>query len=335
MKLLQKTWVAVILTLCMIVAAIGIGQWRAGTTPQTSVDTGTVTLDTTLNTSEYEQKWIADQAGVLSAQEKKQIAIYQANWVKQFDILIAVNTVSSLSQTIEDYAYETGERIGIAIQDGILVVDASTGNCFLAVGQEFPLTDSQITSYLDNHLYEDAMSQQYGEGILNLFSALHDYYVDRYGVNLQQTPYGIVPPSRMVVRVIFLLIIGLVIASVLDGVRYQRYHQKYYGNPNPPFVFRPILFWHGPGFGWYRRRWNGVPPGSFSGGFRSHHRHNHSSGGFGNHPRGGGFSGGGFGSNPRGGGFSRSSRGGGFGGHSRGGGFSGGSRGGSSRGGGF
>lgn len=331
MKLLQKTWVAVVLTICMIVVAIGIGQWRADTTPEASTEAGTATLNTTLNTSEYEQKWIADQAGVLSAQEIKQIAIYQANWVKQFDILIAVNTVPSLSQTIEDYAYETGERIGLAMQDGILVVDASTGNCFLAVGQEFPLTDSQITSYLDHYLYEDAMSQQYGEGILNLFSALHDYYVDRYGVNLKQTS------SSKAIDLIVLLIMGLIFASALDRYLFRRYHETYYGNPNPPFVFRPILFWHGPGFGWYRRRWNRVPPGSFSGGFGSHHHH--SGGSFGSHPRGGGFSGGfrggGFGSNPRGGGFSSSSRGGGFGGRSRGGGFSRRSGGGRSRGGGF
>lgn len=49
-------------------------------------------------------------------------------------------------------------------------------------------------------------------------------------------------------------------ATLIDSARYTAYRQRYYGVVNPPYVFRPILFWHGPSYGWYRRRWRQPPP---------------------------------------------------------------------------
>lgn len=59
---------------------------------------------------------------------------------------------------------------------------------------------------------------------------------------------------------VILLAIVLVAATLIDSARYTAYRQRYYGVVNPPYVFRPILFWHGPSYGWYRRRWRQPPP---------------------------------------------------------------------------
>lgn len=319
MKFFQKTWVAVLITVIMIAAAVGIGQYRGSVSTPAASDGR---LDTTLNTQVYLNDWISDQAGVLSQDTKEQIALYNANWVQRYDSLIAVATLPSIDGSISDYAYDLGTQIQLASADGILVVDVADKDCYLAVGPDYPLSDSQITEYLDQYLYADAMAGDYSQGIVSLFHALNQYYLDSFGVGNLSQSVSTFSQSALLVNVVMLVVIAVAVASVMDSVRYNRYRQRYYGVANPPFVFRPILFWHGPGWGWYRRRWHRPPPPPPP-------RGPHGPGGFG----GFGGSGGSFGSSPRGGGFSR---GGGFGG-SRGGGF-GGSRGsgfGGFRGGGF
>ena len=346
MKILQKTGVAVVLTAVMIAAAVGIGRWRgaqAEAVPPPSSD-----LDVTLDTGAY-ANWISDGADVLTPAQEEQIALYNANWVERYDSLIAVATVPSLSENIADYAYDLGTEIQLASADGILVVNAGNGDCYLAVGPDYPMTDQQVSSCLDRYLYEDAMAGNFGTGVLKLLDGINQFYVDNYGLGyLENTSqsYGGRTMGETVGAVVLLLVIFLVIASILDSMRYTAYRQRYYGVVNPPYMFRPILFWHGPGWGWYRRRWRRPPPppppprgprgpggpgGGFSGfnGFRGPGGSGSRGGGFSGGARGGGFSrgggfggfggsrGGGFGGGPRGGGFSR---GGGFGG-GRGGGF--------------
>lgn len=342
MKLFQKTWVAVALTVIMIAAAIGIGQWRAQSADPVEETAQSTGLDASLSTSAY-AKWIDDQAGVLTDQQEEQIALFNANWVKRYDSLIAVATRTSISGSIGDYAYDLGTQIELAATDGILVINAGTGDCYLAVGPDYPMTDSQVSSYMDQYLYEDAMAGKFGDGVVKLFSGINEYYVDQYGLGYLASGSSAQNGSRTIVAVVLLVIILVAIASILDSLRYISYRQRYYGVANPPYVFRPILFWHGPGWGWYRRRWRQPPPPpprgprgpggpGGPGGFTGFHGPSGGSshgGGFGSGPRGGGFGG-------RGGGFS-GGRGGGFGG-SRGGGFSGGRGGGfggGGRGGGF
>ena len=337
MKLFQKTGVAVLLTLVMIAAAVGIGRFRGEASA--SMPPASAELDTSLSADTY-LNWISDGADVLTDQQENQIALYDANWVERYDSLIAVATVSSLSEDIGDYAYNLGAEIELAAADGILVVNAENGDCYLAVGPDYPMTDSQVSSYLDRYLYEDAMAGNFGPGILSLFAGINQFYLDNYGLGYLETGgeaayYAGRSASELVVSVVMLLVMLLIIASVVDSLRYTSYRQRYYGVPNPPYVFRPILFWHGPGWGWYRRRWRQPPPppprgprgpGSRPGGFGGFQGPGGSSSG-----RGGSFS-----SGARGGGFSRGGGFGGFGGGSRGGGFSGGARGGGfSRGGGF
>ena len=340
MKFFQKTWVAVVLTLAMIAGAVGIGLSREDAQPNSPADTG---LDTTLSTEKYET-WIWDEAQVLSSSQEKDICLYNANWDRRYGSIIAMAAVKDVEGDIGQYASELGTEIELGAADAILVLDTSAQDAYLAVGPDYPLSDSQVTAYLNSSLYGSVQSGEYGAGVLSLFADLNQYYVDHYGTGSSSPGYAQGPGTAgAVTLVIILIVIFFVAATLMDSMRYTAYRQRYYGVVNPPVVFRPILFWHGPGWGWYRRRWHRPPPppppgprgpggfGGFGGGFGGSR-----GGGFGG-SRGGGFGssrGGGFGGS-RGGGFG-GSRGGGFGG-SRGGGF-GGSRGGGfggSRGGGF
>ena len=259
MKLFQKTSVAVALTVVMIAAAIGIGQVRGSSAPAVPQAAG---LDKSLSTSSY-ATWISDEAEVLSDQEEQQICLYNANWVARYDSLIAVATVREVSGDIADYAYALGEQIQLGAADGILVVDTGTNNCYLAVGPDYPMTDEQVTSHLDRYLYENAMAGQFGTGVLSLFDGINQFYVENYGLGYLETSqnaYGGRSTGEAVMSLVVLLVILVVIASVVDHLRYTSYRQRYYGVPNPPYLFRPILFWHGPAYGWYRRRWRRPPP---------------------------------------------------------------------------
>ncbi len=357
MKFLQKTWVAWLLTAVMIAAAVGIGQSKGGRREPEPLPSGSAALDESLSTEDYAD-YVLDEAGVLTSKQERQISLYNANWARRYDSIIAVAVKESIPGSIDDFAYTLGAEISLSGSDAILVIDASTRDAYLAASPDYPLTDSQISTYTNSALKPYIEDRKYGDGILSLFLELNQFYVDSYGLgyldNGGSPVQGYGDEGRTLVGVVMLLFILIAIVTVvnaIDRMRYDTYRRRYYGVVNPPVMFRPIFFWHGPGTGWYRRNWRQPPPppprpprgpggpgpggpgpGGFGGGFS----------GF-SGPRGGGFSGGG---SSRGGGFS-GGRGGGFGGGgfsgrgpSRGGGFSGGrgggfSGGGGSRGGGF
>lgn len=353
MKFLQKTWVAWLLTTVMIAAAIGIGQKPQSVSqpipePMSPISTD---LDTSLSTREFAD-YIWDEAEVLSSAQEEEISLYNANWAERYDSIIAVAVVRDTDgMPIDDYAYDLGDEIRLASSDGILVIDVSTGDAYLAVGPDYPMTDREITNYMDSYLYQPVQRGDYAEGILRLFPAINQYYVDNYGLGYLDNAGGV--PAQEggyynsgdddlvvgIILLIFLIAAIVIVVNAIDQARYNTYRQRYYGVPNPPVMFHPIFFWHAPGSAWYRRNWHQPPPPPPRGpgpGGRPGGGNNFT--GF-SGPR-GGSSGGGFSSGPRGGGFSSGSRGGGFSGGPRGGGFSGGSRGGGfsgggSRGGGF
>ena len=319
MKFFQKTWVAVTITALMIAAAIGIGLSK----PEKPVVKPTTDLDTEVNIGGYD-RWIWDEADVLSDATREQISLFNANWVRRYDSLIAVAMVDSVSGAIDDYAYELGAEIELGAADAILVVNVGDKDAYLAVGPNYPLADNEISDYLNEYLYDPVMSGKYDKGVLELFNALNGYYLDNYGLGYLEEDVS--DDDGDWFSTLFFILFLIAVASAIDKARYRAYRARYYGVVNPPFVFRPILFWHGPGYGWYRRNWRRPPPtgnrpgGGFNGfnGPRGGGSSGFRGGGFSSGPRGGGF-GGGF-SGGRGGGFS-GGRGGGFGGGGRGGGF--------------
>ena len=374
MKFLQKTWVAVVITAAMIVAAVAIGLSKPApaATPEPSspgTNVSAVTgLDTSLSTGQY-QRYLNDQPGVLTEEQRQQISLYNANWDLRYNSILVVDIQSAApsSNSLADYAYDQANSMELGQYDAYLVIVPSIQDAYFAAGVDYPLSDSQITDFMDRYLYQDLVDGKTGQGVLALCGGLNDYYVSNFGTGSADSGYAYddygADDGSALVGLLVMLVILLVILSVIDRLRYSSSRQRYYGVADPPFVFRPLLFWHGPSYGWYRRRWRQPPPppprgpggprrpggpGSFGGGPRpgSGPRPGGSSrpGSFGGGPRPGSFGGsaprgGGFGSSSRGGGFGGASRGGGFGGASRGGGFGGGSRGGGfsggSRGGGF
>lgn len=332
----KKLVLAWIVTIAMIVAAVFIGLRKGSDTPvpPKPKDVG---LDTSLSINQF-KSYIMDNAGALSSSQEDSIALYSANWNQRYGSIIAVAVEKSVSGPLDDHAYALSNVFQLGQADGVLVVDATAHNAYMAVGSDYPLTDQQIASYLDNSLYPYVQKDKAGDGILTLFADLNAYYTENYGLGYLDNA-GILSGEgsgvALVVGLVLLLLVIVLVCSAIDSARYRTYHAQYYNVAQPPVVFRPILFWHGPSYGWYRRRWRRPPPpprpprpprppqsrpprsGGFSG-FSGPRSSGGSRGGgsFGGFSRGGGFSGGGSrggGGFSRGGGFSGGSRGGGFG----------------------
>lgn len=341
MKFFKKQGVAWGITIVMILAAVVIGITKGNNAPP--IDP--TKLDTSLSIGAYEG-WVGDFAGVLTDRQFEQICLYNANWDYRYSSIIVVEILEDVpNQGLEDYTFDRAYEFELGAADGYLTIVSDTADAYLAVGGDHPLSSGQINAYLSQYLYDDVQDGKIGEGILTLFAALNEYYVDNYGLGNADTGTDLSGLKTLII----LAIMALIILTLIDQSRYNTYRTRYYGVVNPPVVFRPILFWHAPGSRWYRRHWRRPPPppppGGHGGGPRPGGFGGSSHGNFSSGSRGGGFSGSSFGGS-RGGGFSGGSRGGSFGGSrgggfsggSRGGGFSGGSRGGSfggSRGGGF
>ena len=358
MKLFQKAWFAWLLTAVMIAAAVAIGLAKPpADTPPAASPSGGAALDESLSVSDY-LDYTLDETGELSSKQERQISLYNANWARRYDSIIAVAVKESVPGSIDDYAYDLGMDIGLSASDAILVIDASAKDAYLAASPDYPLTDGQISTYVNSALKPYVERGKYGDGILNLFLELNQFYVNSYGLGYLENGGAYASggdTAAGVVMLVLILIAIVVVVNAIDQSRYNTYRQRYYGVVNPPVMFRPIFFWHGPGSYWYRRHWHRPPPppprpprgpgggfggssgfggGSSSGFGGAGNRGSRGGGTFGGRPSGGGRSGGFGGSfggssfgGSRGGGSFGGSRGGGFGG-GRSGGFGGGSRGG-------
>lgn len=335
MNTIKKTWVAVLVAALCIAAAVGIGQFRRPSYEMNQGLSSSQALDTSLSTSSV-AKFLDDQAGLLSDTAEKSVLLYNANWDHRYNSVVALVTVESASGDLETAALNAALDLGLGEGDAILLIDGTSNGYYLYPGNEF---STILTSSVQRDLDDRVLSgNSWEDGILSFYEGMNQVYLNAFSTGNDMLPSGGYPVrvgSSMVTMVVMVVVLVLVSCSVADQYRFNDYRRRYYGMPNPPVAFRPIFFWHGPRYGWYRRRWAPPPPHS--------HYDRHGPGGFGGDPSGfggvgnrGPRGGGTFGGRPSGGsrgGFGGSRSSGGFGG-SRGGGSRGGSFGGS-RGGGF
>lgn len=335
-------WLVLIIA---IAAAVILGQLRKPSVGA-PVPEQAAHLDTTLDTS-YVEQFLYDKADVLDSDTEDLLALYNANWDYRYNSVVGFFSVEELpagAADAEEYAYALSEDYGLGNGDALLLVVEDTDEFRFVWGDDF---DGVMNGKAIDALGEAMSSKDWDHDVSSFYSTLDTIYRDNFGlgnagVEEPNDSYGAYYSLSWVLYLVLFLVILYAILSAIDRSRYNAYRARYYGVANPPVVFRPIFFWHGPRYGWYTRHWHRPPPpprgprpptgggprpgggsrpsGGFSSGF----------GGAGARPtRGSGFSGGGSFGGSRGGGFSRGgggsfggSRGGGFGG-SRGGGFGG------------
>ncbi|MEG1720552.1 MAG: hypothetical protein RR281_02485 [Pseudoflavonifractor sp.] len=317
MKFFKKQSVAILLTLAVIVGAVGFGLWKK---PEQQVNAGTPSteaLDTGLSTDKYE-KFIADEAGVLQSGDRKAMLLYDANWDYRYNSVIAFVSTPEKVENMEEFAYSAATDMGLGEGDAILALSAANGAYYVAPGNDFSsILTSSVVKTLDGGLSASYNSGDFKNGTLDFYKNMAGVYTDNFGLGNAAEAQGD-DGASLVMFVVVMLVLFFVVATAIDQSRYRSYQTRYYGM-TPPMMFRPILFWHGPGYGWYRHH-GGYNPHNHN----DHHNGGGNSGGFGgmgnSGPRGGGT----FGGRPSGGGRGGFGGGGSFGGGS----FGGGGRGG-------
>ena len=285
-----------------------------------------------------EGAYALDKSGVLSAETKNHIALYNQYLEESCGAQICVVTIPTMDYVgyddIENYAYDLFNAWGIGDKDEdngvllLLVTDDELCWCLQGEGIEDTLSSSAISDILSENMQDDFYAGEFDSGTQKTFDALYRricaiYSVDPDGVDdfTYDPGYnnGTVFPNEPVPakskKLSFLEIIGIIIAVLVALRLIGKVFSAIGSNSGngcggcgclPAFLL-------GTRVGSTNRR--GPRPGGFHGGPRP--------GGFHGGPRpGGGFTGGGGRSRGGGGGF----RGGGFGGGFKGGG--GGSRGG-------
>ena len=325
-------------------------------------------LKTDLPTGDY-RSWILDGAKVLEVETEDTICLYNANWDHRYNSLVAVVTTKTLPEgaTLENYAYDLGVDAGLNESDALVLLIVEDGLFYVAAGNEFSsIISNSAESNLSTILNNANKSGNYDTYITQFFKAMNEIYVESFGLgndNLSDKGHeGSFGNAFAVVCGLIILVVLVAVISAIDRARFDAYRSEFYGVANPPYVFRPICFWHSPRRKWYHRHWNTPPPRRHAPRHAAPDRHppHHNTppthldrnnfGGMGAKPRsntprsGGTFGGqrssssGGFGGSRSGFGGSSSSsfsRGGGFSSSSRGSSSKGGSRSGGSRGGGF
>ena len=261
MKFFQKTWVAWLLTAVMIVAAIGIGLTKTAQRAPEPAPSASTGLDTGLSTQKV-QKFLWDGADLLSAAAEGQLNLYNANWDYRYNSVVALVTTPDPVSDLDFFAQNQGLDMGLGEGDAILAISSHDWSYTLFYGSDFStILTNRVISDLDGIL-----ARQIDESsLLSFYAALNEVYQSNFGLgNAEPSPFpGYSSGGSRVSAVILLvviLIIMVAVISALDRMRYDAYRRQYYGVPTPPVIFRPILFWHGPGTSWYRRRWRQPPP---------------------------------------------------------------------------
>ena len=112
MELLKKRWVAVVVTLLVIGLAVCFGIMKAQSGSNLPAE-GSGALDAAVDTSSY-TRFLYDQADLLSPSAEETILLYNANWDRRYNSVVAVVTLESVgTSSLEDAAYGQGADMGL------------------------------------------------------------------------------------------------------------------------------------------------------------------------------------------------------------------------------
>jgi uncharacterized membrane protein YgcG len=182
MNILKKQSVAIILTICMIGAAVGIGQAKARTLTQSPMGTDSVIVAETAAPDNTGYTLVYDDADVLSASTKRQLGSINDDLLSKFNVCVAVVTTNYGKSNLGSYAIQYGDSIGLGADDFIVVLDISGDNYWLVQGaglvDEF--TDDDCGDYAYTYMEKSFAQGDYDSAVLSLVDALAGWYADNY-----------------------------------------------------------------------------------------------------------------------------------------------------------
>lgn len=185
MNILKKQGAAWVLTIVMILLAIGIGSAKAepnhitpepsySAAPDTPVPPNSETVSSTLH--------VWDDANVLSDSEEVALSQINAELSREFGAVIACVTTNYGKSDLYDFALDYAEDINLTGKDFIVVLDIRGENYWLVQGADLVdvFTDEDCGDYAWDYMEDDFARGDYGDALIALAKALYGWYQASY-----------------------------------------------------------------------------------------------------------------------------------------------------------
>ena len=164
-----------LVTIIMVIAAIGIGYARApANNPRPEYPPETAPPAAA-------ESYVWDDAGVLSSQTKRVLAQRNERLWDRHSVSIGVVTCD-YEDDLGDYAMRCAEDMGLGGYDMIVALDISGENYWLVQGDDIrrDFTDNDCSDYAYDYMEDYFARGMYDDAVLDLTEALEDWYAGYY-----------------------------------------------------------------------------------------------------------------------------------------------------------
>ncbi len=171
----KKQGVAWLITIVMVIAAVGIGYANA---PYNGPVTEPAPQPSSAPHASGSFVW--DDANALSARTIRELDERNDRLWERHNITVAVVTCDN-QRELGEYAYRQAEKMGLGGYDMIVALDIQGDNYWLLLGndvdRDFPYDPSEYAyEYMENAF----VRRDYDDAVLELTKALEDWYGDYY-----------------------------------------------------------------------------------------------------------------------------------------------------------
>lgn len=204
--------------------------------------------------------WVCDSAKVLSVETVNGARRRNAELDEKYEAVVAVLTVKN-EKNWDDMAFaqQVFEDWELGGNDFLLLLDIGGNMDYLYYGDSYTAFDydSMMTTYADPAFFEG----DYDGAVISLMDGVGGY-LESVSTGAAQTAPIFTPskksagqfPVMQLVGIVLLLVIIVVLLNILDTMRFNSWNRSYGHMSRPTVRFTPLLFWHGSGSSWYRRR---------------------------------------------------------------------------------
>lgn len=175
MNLLKKQGVAWLVTIVMIIAAIGIGYAKAPANnprPEPGLVQGPGSMPS----------YVRDEARALSDGTVRLLNERNVRLYGDYGVAIGVLVCNYGRDDLPEYAYEAAEDMGLRGHDMLVVLDIKGQDYGIIRGEDLAryFTDEDCSDYAYDYMEDYFVWGMYDDAVLDLTEALEDWYEDYF-----------------------------------------------------------------------------------------------------------------------------------------------------------